>query len=278
MIDTLREPPLAGAGREGVAAKIVARNLRKTYQGRRGPVHAVLDFSLEVQEGEFLCLVGPSGCGKSTVLRMVAGLVPPSDGEVAVLGRGRTQGQPLTSIVFQEYAIFPWKTVRENVGFGLQMRAVPRRERDEVVDRWLAKVGLRRFADAFPRQLSGGMKQRVAIARAFANDPEVLLMDEPLGALDAQTRIVLQQELLRLWEEDRKTVLYVTHSLEEAVLLGDRVVLMTAQPGTPKAEYRIDFPRPRGLELIATPEFSRTTYSIWSALQEEVVRAMEAEA
>ena len=184
----------------------------------------------------------------------------------------------LTSIVFQEYAIFPWKTVRENVGFGLQMRAVPRRERDEVVDRWLAKVGLRRFADAFPRQLSGGMKQRVAIARAFANDPEVLLMDEPLGALDAQTRIVLQQELLRLWEEDRKTVLYVTHSLEEAVLLGDRVVLMTAHPGTPKAEYRIDFPRPRGLELLATPEFSRTTYAIWSALQEEVVRAMEAEA
>lgn len=259
-----------------MAAKIVARNLRKTYPGRRGPVHAILNFSLEVAEGEFLCLVGPSGCGKSTFLRLVAGLVAPSGGEVEIVRRGGDAGQPLTSIVFQEYAIFPWKTVRENVGFGLQMRGVPSRARREVVDHWLAKVGLRKFADAFPRQLSGGMKQRVATARAFANDPEVLLMDEPLGALDAQTRLVLQQELLRLWEEDKKTVLYVTHSLEEAVLLGDRVVLMTAHPGTPKGEYPIGFARPRGLELTATPEFSRTTYTIWSALQEEVVRAMEA--
>jgi NitT/TauT family transport system ATP-binding protein len=237
-----------------------------------------VDFSLDVAEGEFLCLVGPSGCGKSTFLRLVAGLLTPSSGEVEILRRSADHGQPLTSIVFQEYAIFPWKTVRDNVGFGLQMRRLPPRERREVVDHWLGKVGLRKFAEAFPRQLSGGMKQRVAIARAFANDPEVLLMDEPLGALDAQTRVVLQQELLRLWEEDKKTVLYVTHSLEEAVLLGDRVVLMTAHPGTPKAEYRIDFPRPRGLELTAAPEFSRTTYTIWSALQDEVLRAMEAEA
>lgn len=258
-----------------VPAKIVARNLQKTYPGRTGPITAVLDFSLEVGEGEFLCLVGPSGCGKSTVLRMLAGLIPASTGEVRI-ARGAGDGdKPLASIVFQEYAIFPWKTVRQNVGFGLEMRGVPRRERDEIADRWIARVGLRRFADAYPRQLSGGMKQRVSIARAFANDPEVLLMDEPLGALDAQTRLVLQGELLRLWEADKKTVLYVTHSLEEAVLLGDRVVLMTAHPGTHKAEYRITFPRPRGLELTSTPEFARTTYTIWSALQEEVVRAME---
>ncbi|OGL15878.1 MAG: mannosyltransferase [Candidatus Rokubacteria bacterium RIFCSPLOWO2_12_FULL_71_19] len=269
-----REP----AERDALVAKIVGRNLRKTYPGRQGPVHAIVDFSLDVAEGEFLCLVGPSGCGKSTFLRLVAGLLTPSSGEVEILRRSADHGQPLTSIVFQEYAIFPWKTVRDNVGFGLQMRRLPPRERREVVDHWLGKVGLRKFAEAFPRQLSGGMKQRVAIARAFANDPEVLLMDEPLGALDAQTRVVLQQELLRLWEEDKKTVLYVTHSLEEAVLLGDRVVLMTAHPGTPKAEYRIDFPRPRGLELTAAPEFSRTTYTIWSALQDEVLRAMEAEA
>ena len=257
-----------------MAAKIVARDLWKTYTVRGATVHAVREFQLEVEDGEFLCLVGPSGCGKSTFLRMVAGLVPPSSGEVKIV-RGNGGGQPLNSIVFQEYAIFPWKTVRENVAFGLEMRGVPRSERVAIADRWIARVGLRRFADAFPRQLSGGMKQRVSIARAFANDPEVLLMDEPLGALDAQTRTVLQQELLSLWEEDKKTVLYVTHSLEEAVLLGDRVVLMTAHPGTVKASYRIGFPRPRDLQLTGTPEFAATTYTIWKSLQEEVVRAME---
>ncbi len=264
-----------GSRMTAVTAKILARNLEKTYPGRPVPITALRDFSLEVGEGEFLCLVGPSGCGKSTFLRMVAGLVPPSGGEVHIVRGAGNSDKPLTSIVFQEYAIFPWKTVRQNVGFGLEMRGVPTRQRDAIADRWIERVGLRRFADAYPRQLSGGMKQRVSIARAFANDPEVLLMDEPLGALDAQTRVVLQGELLRLWEEDKKTVLYVTHSLEEAVLLGDRVVLMTAHPGTCKAEYGITFPRPRGLELMAAPEFAQTTYMIWRALQEEVVRAME---
>jgi NitT/TauT family transport system ATP-binding protein len=261
-----------------VAPKIVARNLSKTYPTRGAAIHAIQNFSLEVEEGEFLCLVGPSGCGKSTFLRIVAGLVPATGGEVGIVPGPAGGGKPLNSIVFQEYAIFPWKTVRQNVQFGLEMRNVPKGEREARANHWLGKVGLRRFADAYPRQLSGGMKQRVSIARAFANDPEVLLMDEPLGALDAQTRIVLQQELLRLWEEDQKTVLYVTHSLEEAVLLGDRVVLMTAHPGTHKASFQIDFPRPRALELTGSPEFARTTYTIWSSLQEEVVRAMEMQA
>ena len=254
-------------------ARIVARDLWKTYSVRGREVHALQELTLEVASGEFVCLVGPSGCGKSTFLRMLAGLVPPTSGEVRIVRGGGDK--PLSSIVFQEYAIFPWKTVRDNVAFGLEMRGIGRRERYAVADHWIGKVGLRRFADAYPRQLSGGMKQRVSIARAFANDPEVLLMDEPLGALDAQTRTVLQQELLALWEEDRKTVLYVTHSLEEAVLLGDRVVLMTAHPGRLKASYRIDFPRPRGLELTGQPEFAATTFRIWSALQEEVVAAME---
>ncbi len=258
-----------------MTTKIVARNIEKVYRTKHGSVQALRDFDLEVGDGEFLCLVGPSGCGKSTFLRMVAGLASPTSGEVRIVG-GHS-GKPSNSVVFQEYAIFPWKTVSENVAFGLEMRGVPRRERDEIVDRWIGKVGLRKFAQAYPRQLSGGMKQRVSIARAFANDPEVLLMDEPLGALDAQTRMVLQQELLRLWEEDKKTVLYVTHSLEEAVLLGDRVVLMTASPGTAKADYRIAFPRPRGLELTATPEFAQLTYAIWSSLQHEVIQAMEAQ-
>jgi NitT/TauT family transport system ATP-binding protein len=257
-------------------ARIVAHDLWKTYTVRGRAVHALQDFDLEVASGEFVCLVGPSGCGKSTFLRMVAGLVPATSGEVWIVrGEGGEGRKPLSSIVFQEYAIFPWKTVRDNVAFGLEMRGFGRRERYEVADRWIGRVGLRRFADAYPRQLSGGMKQRVSIARAFANDPEVLLMDEPLGALDAQTRTVLQQELLALWEEDRKTVLYVTHSLEEAVLLGDRVVLMTAHPGRLKASYPIDFPRPRGLELTGQPEFAATTFCIWRSLQEEVARAME---
>jgi NitT/TauT family transport system ATP-binding protein len=258
-----------------LAAKIVARDLWKTYIVRGARVDAVRDFGLEIEDGEFVCLVGPSGCGKSTFLRMVAGLVPPSSGEVRIARGTDGASKPLNSIVFQEYAIFPWKTVRENVAFGLEMRGIGRKERYQVADRWISRVGLRRFADAFPRQLSGGMKQRVSIARAFANDPEVLLMDEPLGALDAQTRTVLQQELLALWEEDKKTVLYVTHSLEEAVLLGDRVVLMTAHPGTVKTSYRIEFPRPRDLELTGRPEFAATTLEIWKSLQEEVVRAME---
>jgi NitT/TauT family transport system ATP-binding protein len=252
--------------------KIVARNLYKTYPGPRGPIDAVRDLSLTIRDGEFLCLVGPSGCGKSTFLRMAAGLLEPSGGTLDV-ARGDPR-RPANSIVFQEYAIFPWKTVRQNVGFGLEMRGVPTAERRRIVDEWIAKVGLGRFAEAFPRQLSGGMKQRVSIARAFANDPEVLLMDEPLGALDAQTRLVLQHELLRLWEEDRKTVLYVTHSLEEAVFLGDRVVLMTAHPGTLRAMYAIDFPRPRAADLLGSAEFAAKTMEIWSTLQEESRKAM----
>ena len=163
---------------------------------------------------------------------------------------------PLQSIVFQEYAIFPWKTVIDNVAFGLQMRGIPRQERREIAFDWLRKVGLVKFADSYPHQLSGGMKQRVSIARAFANNPEILLMDEPLGALDAQTRAVLQEELIRLWEDMRKTVVYITHSIEEAVLLGDRVVLMTAHPGTNKSEFTVPFSRPRSFALTSAPEFA----------------------
>lgn len=190
---------------------------------------------------------------------------------------GADPRKPLNNVVFQEYAVFPWKTVRDNVGFGLQMRGMPRAERERVVEGWLAKVGLKRFADYYPSQISGGMKQRVSIARALANDPEVLLMDEPLGALDAQTRAVLQEELLRLWEETHKTVLYVTHSIDEAVLLGDRVVIMTAHPGTKKAEFVVDLPRPRDISTTATPRFAALTGAIWEALRDEVHRAMEAQ-
>jgi NitT/TauT family transport system ATP-binding protein len=233
------------------------------------------DFTVEVNDGEFLCIVGPSGCGKSTFLRILAGLVSPSSGEVRIIPGDRTETKPINNIIFQEYAIFPWKTVKDNVAFGLQMRGIPKNERDEVVLEWIQRVGLSKFASSYPHQLSGGMKQRVSIARAFANDPEVLLMDEPLGALDAQTRAVLQEELIRIWEEDKKTVVYITHGIEEAVLLGDRIVLMTAHPGTNKAFFDVDFSRPRNITLTRTPQFGELCHSIWKSLETEVKQAME---
>jgi NitT/TauT family transport system ATP-binding protein len=256
--------------------KIVAKNVIKTYPTTDGHVVALDNFSLAVEQGEFVALVGPSGCGKSTFLRIAAGLVPPTTGTVTITP-GADPTTPANSVVFQEYAIFPWKTVIDNVAFGLHMRGMSRKRRYEIADRWLDKVGLRKFREAYPHQLSGGMKQRVSIARALANDPEVLLMDEPLGALDAQTRAVLQEELLAIWEETKKTVLYITHSIEEAVLLGDRVVIMTAHPGTLKQDFQVDIPRPRGLATTRTPEFTALSEQVWSALESEVRQAMEAQ-
>ncbi|MDQ7840553.1 MAG: ABC transporter ATP-binding protein [bacterium] len=255
-----------------MSAKILVSDVTKVYPGQSRPVVALDRVSLQVPEGEFVCIVGPSGCGKSTLLRILAGLVPCSSGAAAIAGGGR--GKPLHSLVFQEYAIFPWKTVLQNVAFGLQMRGVARSQREDAARGWIGRVGLGDFADAYPRQLSGGMRQRVGIARAFANDPEVLLMDEPLGALDAQTRLILMDELLRLWETDRKTVVYVTHDIEEAILLGDRVVLMTARPGRLKAEFSVPFTRPRGIEVMGDPAFAGLSYEIWEALRDEAIAAM----
>ncbi len=262
--------------------KIAAEGVCKSFVTSRGVVHALRDFSLDVGDGEFLCLVGPSGCGKSTFLRIVAGLVPATSGVVRVnrerfvaTGERRVRPRPVNAMVFQEYAIFPWKTVIDNVAFGLEMRGFSRADRTAIASDWIERVGLRKFANHYPYQLSGGMRQRVGIARALVNDPEILLMDEPLGALDAQTRAVLQEQLLRLWEQQRKTVLYVTHSIEEAVLLGDRVVLMTAHPGTNKASFDVPLPRPRSMATTAEPEFGRLSYAIWESLRDEVQRAME---
>lgn len=260
-----------------MSAKIVAEHVTKAYPTADGSVLALDDFNLTVAEGEFVCIVGPSGCGKSTFLRIIAGLVEPTSGNIHITP-GNDPTKPLNNVVFQEYAIFPWKSVLDNVAFGLQMRGINQKDRYEIADAWLTKVGLRKFRSAFPHQLSGGMKQRVSIARALANDPEVLLMDEPLGALDAQTRAVLQEELLHLWEESKKTVVYITHSIDEAILLGDRVVLMTARPGTHKQTFAVDIPRPRTLETTTTPAFNDLSYSIWEALHDEVIRSMEAEA
>jgi len=259
-----------------IPPKINVTNVTKTYPTSDGDVLALDAFNLTVQSGEFVCIVGPSGCGKSTLLRMVAGLIEPTSGNITITP-GNDPSKPLNSVVFQEYAIFPWKTVLENVAFGLQMRGYNKKQRTFIADEWLAKVGLRKFRNAYPHQLSGGMKQRVSIARALANDPEVLLMDEPLGALDAQTRTVLQEELLQLWEENQKTVLYITHSIDESILLGDRVVLMTARPGRHKQTFDVNIPRPRTIETTSTQEFSELSYNIWQALHDEVIRSMETE-
>jgi NitT/TauT family transport system ATP-binding protein len=256
--------------------KILVRNITKSFPTASGSMIALKNFNLKVYEGEFVCIVGPSGCGKSTFLRILAGLLSPTAGEIKVFP-GKDVSKPLNNVVFQEHAIFPWKKVIDNVAFGLQMRGCSKKNRYKLASEWLERVGLRKFANYYPHQISGGMKQRVGIARALANDPEVLLMDEPLGALDAQTRIVMQDELLRIWETYRKTVVYITHSIEEAVLLGDRVVLMTALPGTNKTIFDVTLPRPRDIKTTSTAEFAELSYKIWEALRDEVIRTMEAQ-
>ncbi len=243
------------------------------FSSPRGPITALQDVSLSVEAGEFCCIVGPSGCGKSTLLRVLAGLIPCTTGEVYIRSDG--QDRPLTAMVFQEYALLPWRTVLDNVAFGPENRGIRRQERYQMARQILAKVGLSGFEHVYPHQLSGGMKQRVGIARALANDPEVLLMDEPLAALDAQTRNIMQEELLRIWAQFGKTVVYVTHAIDEAVLLGDRVVVMTARPGRVKAVIPVDLERPRALEQKGSPGFARLYNEVWQLLREEVDAAAQ---
>jgi NitT/TauT family transport system ATP-binding protein len=253
-------------------AKVVVNEVTVAFEGHGRSVLALDRISLQAQAGEFLCIVGPSGSGKSTLLRVLAGLVRQSSGEVRI--EVDRPGTPLTAMVFQEHALLPWRTVHDNVTFGLENRGVARAEREARASEMLGMVGLSRFARHYPHQLSGGMKQRVGIARALANDPEVLLMDEPLAALDAQTRAIMQEELLRIWASLGKTVVYVTHSLEEALLLGDRIVLLTARPGRVSQIYPVDLGRPRGLEVRGAAAYGVLLDRLWSQLREEVVRAM----
>jgi NitT/TauT family transport system ATP-binding protein len=257
--------------------KIRFDGVGKTFAIRSGAFTAVEDVTLDIEAGTFFVIVGPSGCGKTTLLRMAAGLETPTRGTIAI---ARERGdRPSNSMVFQGESIFPWMTVFDNAAYGLRMRDVPAREIRELVGHYLSRTGLTKFATAYPYQLSGGMKQRVSIARAFANDPEVLLMDEPFSALDEQNRTLLQEELLRIWEETKKTVLFITHSVDEAVTLGDRIMVMTAQPGRAKAMIDVPFPRPRSvLELRATPAYGELVYDIWGQLRDEVLAAKAGEA
>jgi NitT/TauT family transport system ATP-binding protein len=261
-----------------VGRKIEIRDVQHVYQSDFSSVPALTSVNLTVGDGEFVALLGPSGCGKSSLLRIVAELLRPTAGSVQIHSSTDPEnGRPKTALVFQEYALFPWRTVLENVVFSLEMRGVPRDERLAQARGVLARVGLESFSTAYPHQLSGGMRQRVGIARALAAQPEVLLMDEPFGALDAQTRTVLQEELLRVWESERKTVLYVTHSIDEAVYMSDRVVLLTARPGRIKAEYAVELPRPRTMEMRGWNAYTKLSFEIWDALREEVERAMVSE-
>ncbi|WP_245651668.1 ABC transporter ATP-binding protein [Streptosporangium amethystogenes] len=240
----------------------------------RSAVHALGPLDLSIGDAEFLCVVGPSGCGKSTLLKIIAGLLAPSSGEVAIDVSGDHR-IPI-AMVFQDYGIYPWKTVRANVELGLRLSGRPPTERREIADDWLSRLGLADFADVYPGALSGGMRQRVSIARALAIDPEVLLMDEPFAALDAQLREVLQEELLTIWQARRRTVVFVTHSLEEALLLGDRVVVMSARPGRIIADITVPFERPRSSEVRTDPLFAKLRGELWTGLHSEVVAQFDA--
>lgn len=245
---------------------IVARDIERTFVGRRDVVRALGPFSLEVGRGEFVAIVGPSGCGKSTFLRIVAGLAAPSSGEMVI--HREDPASPLCSMVFQDYGIFPWKTVLANVRLPLDIAAVGRREADATAREWIGRAGVAGFEDAYPATLSGGMRQRVALARAFVANPEILLMDEPFAALDAQLRMVLQQELLRVWEAHRRTILFVTHSIDEALLLADRVVVTSSRPGRILEDITVPFPRPRSRGAVRSQaEFGALEEHIWDLLK-----------
>jgi ABC-type nitrate/sulfonate/bicarbonate transport system ATPase subunit len=258
------DPELGRAS--GDQFKIRADGVERVFGRGARSVHALGPLDLSVGDGEFVCVVGPSGCGKSTFLRIVAGLVGPTQGTVRV----RAQSSHPAAMIFQDYGIYPWKTVEANVRFGLDVRGVPRREGRARARDWLARMGLSDFAGAYPSELSGGMRQRVSIARALAVEPEILLMDEPFAALDAQLRTILQDELLAICEAERRTVLFVTHSLEEAIVLGDRVVVMSARPGRILAERVPPFPRPRSAQVRESPEFAAFRGELWELLRGEV--------
>jgi len=227
---------------------------------------ALEDIDLEVMDGEFVCILGPSGCGKTTLLRIIAGLEKQTKGRILLKGVEVTGPGPDRGMVFQEFALFPWRTVRRNVEFGLEIKGVPPEKRREISQRYIDLVGLKGFEDSHPNQLSGGMKQRVGIARALANEPAILLMDEPFGALDAQTRNQMQKELLHIWAETKKTVIFITHSVDEAVFLADRVIVLTSRPGRVRTVHDVGLPRPRDR---ASQDFMNLRKTILDELEQQ---------
>ena len=253
----------------GKDIKLKIDNVYKEYNGRKGKTVALNGVNLEIKENEFVCVVGPSGCGKSTILNIIAGLLEPTSGAVYLDGK-KIEGTGVErGVVFQGYALFPWRTVLKNVMFGLEIKKVPKEEAETIARKYIKAVGLEGFEDAYPKELSGGMRQRVAIARAYAVNPEVLLMDEPFGALDAQTRVQLQSELLETWENEKKTCFFITHDVEEAIILAQRVVIMSARPGRIKRVVDIDIPYPRTQATKLEPRFIELKNEIWNEVYQE---------
>jgi NitT/TauT family transport system ATP-binding protein len=256
--------------------KVRARSVKREFeikdrQGKKQPLVVLKDFDLNIREGEFLTLLGPSGCGKSTFLNILAGLDKADGGEILLDDKPLLEHSFDRGIVFQSYALLPWRTIIKNLEVGLEIRGISKKERRNIARRNLERVGLAAYENQYPHQLSGGMKQRVAIARVLTYDPDLLLMDEPFAALDAQTREDMQIELLRIWEADKKTILFVTHSIDEAILLSDRVAFMSSQPGHIREIIEIDLPRPRTEEIRNSVEFSQIRKNLWSLLQAEAL-------
>lgn len=262
----------------GSAIKIRARDVRMDFaiadeRGRKQQIAALQDFNLDIREGEFFTLLGPSGCGKSTFLNVLAGLARKSGGSISIDGQPASGINREQGVVFQGYALFPWRTVLQNIEVGLEIRKIPKRERRETAEQFLHLVGLAGFGQRYPHELSGGMRQRVAIARSLAYSPSLLLMDEPFAALDAQTREILQSELLRIWEQHKTTIVFITHSLDEAIYLSDRIAVMTHRPGRVKSVLDIALPRPRPAEIRHAPAFVQLREQAWDVLRDEVAFA-----
>jgi ABC-type nitrate/sulfonate/bicarbonate transport system ATPase subunit len=257
---------------------VVVAGVSRTFPGVRGgaPVQALAPVDLTVTEGDFVAILGPSGCGKSTLLRIVAGLDRPTTGTVTLDGKPVSGPGADRGMVFQSYTLFPWLTVAENIAFGPRESGTPAAERRAIAEKLMAQVGLTQFANHYPKQLSGGMQQRAALARALANDPKVLLLDEPFGALDHQTRSLMQELLLSIWEEHRKTVLFVTHDIEEAVFMANRVLVMSARPGRFKSEVAVPFTHPRSYKLKTTPDFGRLEEQLTEDIRSETIIAVQA--
>lgn len=253
---------------------IQCQNVYKTYASSQGRISVLEGMNLRVEDQQFVSLVGPSGCGKTTLLKLLAGLIEPSGGRI-LFDTMRRNGNLANAMVFQEHGVFPWLTVLQNVAFGLEMQGVARREREEHALQFLGQVGLTEFAQNYPHQLSAGMRQRVAIARAFVTNTDVLLMDEPFSALDAQTKLVLQEELLRIWQEHKKTVVYVTHDIEEAIVLSDRVLVMKGRPSHIVRDMLIPLARPRRVRDRDRGDITNLKWQIWDLIEVEVRQSME---
>jgi NitT/TauT family transport system ATP-binding protein len=261
--------------RTGVGStKLETRNLGMQFTRRERRIEVLRDVSFQIEAGQFISIVGASGCGKTTLLRIIDGLLAPTSGEVRVDDRTVSGPGPDRGFVFQQDALFPWRTVLDNVIFGLEIQGASRRQARERAAGFIQLVGLAGFEQHFPHELSGGMRQRANLARALTVDPQVLLMDEPFAALDAQTRELMQAELLKIWRQNRKTVLFITHQIDEAIFLSDQVVVMTARPGRIKAVIDVDIPRPRDLQVKRTPRFLELIDEIWAMIEEEVKAAM----